>query len=243
MNVSTCFFLYRSELIVSMKNGPYALDTNGSNDEVFNTKKQKVSTQLLDMCGTKKGDAETLFSTIDETLSKVGVSWDNCVDIGMDNTSVNLGRNNSIMTRVLAKNDSIYVNGCPCHIVHNTANKSASSFALGTGFDIEDVLVDVFHWFDKSSKRKVTLEGFCEFMEQEYKKIIKCVSTRWLSLESAVTCCLKLYPFLKSYFLSVDEKGPRFERLVTKFTDPMTELYMYFYQFSLQSFIRFNLYL
>ena len=76
----------------------------------------------------------------------------------------------------------MYVNGCPCHITHNTANKGARSFALETGFDIEDMMIDVFHWFHKSNKRKNTLEEFCKFMEQEYKKIIKYVSTRWLSL-------------------------------------------------------------
>ena len=76
------------------------------------------------------------------------------------------------------------------------------------------------------------------------QKIIRYVSTHWLSLESAVTRCLKLYPSLKSYFLSVDEKGNwKFDRLFGKFSDPMIEVYMYFYQFSLQPFIRFNLYI
>ena len=61
------------------------------------------------------------------------------------------------MTQVLEKNDSAYINGCPCYIIHNTANKGVSSFALETGFNIEDMLVDVFHLLDKSSKRKNTL--------------------------------------------------------------------------------------
>ena len=155
----------------------------------------------------KKSDAETLFSAIDEVLSNAGVSWDNCVGMGMDNTSINLGINNSTMTRVLEKNNSVYINGCPYHIIHHTANKGASSFALETGFDIEDMLVDVFRWFDKSNKRKNTLEEFCEFMEREYKKIIKLLSTHWLFLESVVTRCLKFYLSLESYFLSVEEKG------------------------------------
>ena len=122
------------------------------------------------MCGTKKSDAETLFSTVDEVLSNAVVSKDNCVGMGMDNTSVNLGINNSIMTRVLEKNNSVYINGCLCHIIHNIANKGASSVALETVFDIEDMLIDAFHWFDKSNKRKNTVQEFCEFMEKEYKK-------------------------------------------------------------------------
>ena len=115
------------------------------------------------------------------------MNWNNCVTIGMDNTSVNTGIHNSIKTRVLEKNSSVHVNGCPCHIVHNTAAKAAETFSEVAGFDIEDFLVDLYHYFDKSSKRKVTLEEFCLFCEQEYRKIIKYVSTTWLSLEAAVT--------------------------------------------------------
>ena len=64
---------------------------------------------------------------------------------------------------------------------------------METGFDIGDMLVDVFQWFDKSNKRKSTLEEFREFMEQEYKNIIKYVFTRRLSLEPPDTRCLKLF--------------------------------------------------
>ena len=97
------------------------------------------------------------------------------------------------------------MNGCSYHIVHNTAAKAAETFSKVAEFDIEDFLVDLYHYFDKSSKRKVALEEFCLFCEQEYRKIIKYVSTRWLSLEAAVTRSLKIYPSLRSYFLSADE--------------------------------------
>ena len=164
--------------------------------------------------------------------------------IGMGNTSVSMGIHNSTKTRVLEKNSSAHVNGCPCHIVRNTAAKAAETFREVAGFDIEDFLVDLYHYFDKSSKRKVTHEEFCLFFEQEYRKIIKYVSTRWLSLEAAVTRSLKIYSSLRSYFLSItEENGPRFKRLVEHYSKPMTEVYLYFYQSVLQMFIRFNLYL
>ena len=114
---------------------------------------------------------------IDDALKKEDVNWNNCVAVGMDNTSVNMRIHNSIKTRVLKKNSSVHVNGCPCHIVHNTAAKAAETFSEVAGFDIEDFLVDLYHYFDKSSKRKVTHEEFCLFFEQEYRKIIKYVST------------------------------------------------------------------
>ena len=60
---------------------------------------------------------------------------------------------------------SIYINGCPCHIVQKMANKGAEMFMLESGFDVEDTLVDIFYWFDKSSKRKFELEELCSLCD------------------------------------------------------------------------------
>lgn len=53
--------------------------------------------------------------------------------------------------------------------------------------------VDLFYWFDKSTKRKSTLADFCVFCDVTYAAVIKHVSTRWLSLATAVERSLKLY--------------------------------------------------
>ena len=47
--------------------------------------------------------------------------------------------------------------------MHNIANKGAQTFRGISDFDIEDFLVDLFHWFGKSSERKVsvTLNSQC----------------------------------------------------------------------------------
>ena len=66
------------------------------------------------------------------------------IGFGVDNTSVNLGVHESIMTHVKAKNDSCYFMGCPCHIVHNIASKGSKAFTKISGFDVEDLCVDAF---------------------------------------------------------------------------------------------------
>ena len=66
---------------------------------LFDDDKGKVSLQLLDMGACKEGNAEALFSSINSTLRENRVDWENCVAIGLDNTAVNVGKNNSIMTR------------------------------------------------------------------------------------------------------------------------------------------------
>ena len=57
------------------------------------------------------------------------------------------------------------------------------------------------------------LQSFFEFHDPEYKRIIKYISIRWISLEAAVGRALRLLPLLTSYFLSEEDKSPQLERL------------------------------
>jgi len=49
----------------------------------------------------------------------------------------------------------MYFMGYPCHMVYNTAIKAAGAFQSVTKFDVEDMMLDLFYWFDKSTKRKI----------------------------------------------------------------------------------------
>ena len=147
--------LLRSELVSTMQKMPYSLCVDGSSDtdlqkmnpltvRVIDANFNKVAMRFLDMCatsGTDAATAETIFTKIDSVISTHNIPWINCVGVGVDNTSVNIGRHNSIMTRVHNVNATVYFMGCPCHIAHNTANNAADSFRDMTGFDIEDFLV------------------------------------------------------------------------------------------------------
>ena len=139
--VAEIYIIFRSELIRQMNSWPDSLGTDGSDDEsglkklnhvlicLFNDNKGKVSVQLLDMGACKEGTAEALFNNINSILRENRVDWENCVVAGLDNTAVNVGKKNSIMTRGLVKNKNIFINGCACHIINNTANKAAERFS------------------------------------------------------------------------------------------------------------------
>lgn len=71
-----------------------------------------------------------------------------------------------------------------------------------SGFNVDNMVIDLFYWFDKSTKRKACLVEFCSFCDLEYRQIVKHVNTRWLSLDGAVGRVLQQFPGLKSYFLS-----------------------------------------
>lgn len=80
------------------------------------------------------------------------------------NTSVNVGARNSIFTLVMQKNPVCYFMGCPCHLVHNVVCRASTTFADASGFDIENMCIDVFYYFDKSTKRKSMLVEFQNFV-------------------------------------------------------------------------------
>ena len=124
-------------------------------------------------------------------------------------------------------------------------------------------MIDMYYFFDKSTKRKAELADYCTFCDIEFRKILKHVSTRWLSLETAVSRTLQQYPALKSMFLcegilnillysyswlcsfnSISESSnARASRLSRLFSDPMTEVYLLFYQATMQIFVAMNKFL
>ena len=54
-------------------------------------------------------------------LSLHGISWINCVGIGVEYTNGNLAGRNSMKRRVKERRPSCYFMGCPCHSIHSIA--------------------------------------------------------------------------------------------------------------------------
>ena len=138
---------------------------------VFDVNFNRVMTNVFDMNlidGTDASTAGAMFQSIDNQLNYHDIRWDYCLAIGLDNTNVNIGDHNSIKSRAKEKNGSIVIAGCPCHILHNASCKAGEMFSQVTNFDIEDHAVDLFHWFDKSSKQKSLLKKHYEFCDTDY---------------------------------------------------------------------------
>ena len=122
---------------------------------IFDINQKVISQKFLDLCLTKGLDAskpKEIFDAIHNTLERYDIPWDNCTAFGVDNTNSNIGAKNSIKSRVIAINPSVYFVGCPCHIIHNAAQKATEMFGEISGVDIEECCVDHCYWFDKSTK-------------------------------------------------------------------------------------------
>ena len=230
-----------STLIDYLQHNPFSLAIDGSSGtgsenmyplvvRIYDVNKGEICSRFWKMCMVSDCSAEGIFTQVSKLFDEDSVPWDNVIGLSLDNASVNMGRHNGLYRKFEAKCNSVYTLGCPCHIIHNTANHAAWAFAGVTGFDVGDFLVDIFYYFDSSTKRQALLKEYCKFCDQDYRKILKFGATRWLSKEVCINRVLKQYCSLKSYFASQPElrRDPRLTRLQVYFADPLTEVYLLF---------------
>ena len=88
-----------------------------------------------------------------------------------------MGARFSLHTRLQQKTIRAYVSGCPCHILHNTSSTAAAAFAEVTGFEIEDLAVNVVYWFDKSTNRRSAGKNFVFLQYSLQRSGVACVDT------------------------------------------------------------------
>ena len=220
---------YQQELVAYMKENPYALAIDGSSDNsiemnpltvrIFDQVSGTVCTRFLDMCMSSEANAEAIFSKMEAALAKHGISWDNCVGISLDNTSawvaITLSRLEfSMQTQQFTLWDvlvTLFITLLGKLIVHLKRYSLSNVYKFiyiiilyvkVSKFNVEEMVIDLYYWFDKSTKRKANLQRYCVFCDTNYRDIIKHVSTRWLSLEKAINCTLQQYKALRSYYIS-----------------------------------------
>ena len=98
-----------------------------------------------------------------------------------------VGKRNSVLSRIRqARQDD----GC--------AQKGAARLSV----KVDDLFIDLCYHFEKSVRRKAELRSYMEFTGKQVRKVLKYVSTRWLSLGKCVTRTLALCDTLRSYFIS-----------------------------------------
>ena len=188
---------------MSDKSNIYNLVNDGSSDTglkkmnvactmIFDINRSKtVEMSYFDMCSTTWEDASkasTLFTAINDAMKKRHVDWSNCVSIGVDNTNSNVGRHNSLSSRILQCNKSTHIDGCSCHLAHLAASKGGAAFTDVSGFNMEQRHVDLYYYFKGSTRRKGILLVYIYFVGLEWDGIARFVPTRWLCLER---CCQK----------------------------------------------------
>ena len=110
-------------------------------------------------------------------LKSRDIPWSNCIALGSDNASVMTWNKKGVIAFMEKEQPSIYLSGCSLHQVHIAAKKAAECLP-----PVDDILVDIYYYFNKSDKRKSEFKEMQELCDLEQRRMIKHVCTRWLSI-------------------------------------------------------------
>ena len=137
-------------------------------------------------------------------LQKYRREWetDQVSAFSADNTNINYWFHNSVYTNLKKTQKDLLRGNCHAHIVHNTVKYAQDKLSV----DMENVVLKVYSFFSCSAKRRDSLKEFCDV---EFCEILRHVTTRWLSLNPAISQFVQSWHALKSYFISLGDECPR----------------------------------
>jgi hypothetical protein len=198
------------KITTALKMGPFSLATDGSTDmdckqlyplivRYFDPDRGQIMCVLLTMAENREASTgRNIFKLLDDELKKRQIPWQNCISFAADNAMVMQGLGIGVAGCIKTVQHNVYMLGCPCHLMHIAAEKGAHELPFSTS--VEDILVDIWYYLDKSSKRHQELEKFKSMCGTENRKILKHVSTRWLSLGACLDRLLMQWDALYEYF-------------------------------------------
>ena len=160
----------------------------------------KIVTSLLSLPSCEGASTgENIFQLLNKEID----DWELCVGFCSDNASVMTGKNNGVAAHIKSENPAVFINGCTCHLIHLAASKAADKIPV----KIDSLLIDMYYYLDKSTKRQKKLKAIQELTEPGVYKILKHCATRWLSLETCVKRLLQQYDALLQFFCTESEES------------------------------------
>ena len=180
----------KEKLLLHRWNG---LATDGSSDEddkfllvlVRHVDKDSglVATSLLEMSNNNSGStAQQMYDVCNKVREAFSLDWDNFVVYSSDNTNSMIGQHNSFLQEIRSAQggQKVFDLVCPCHLAHMCAGKGAKEFSV----NVKELFIDKYYLFCRSEKQKNQLREFITFNNNEVRKVINHVSSRWLSIGS-----------------------------------------------------------
>ena len=203
-------------LIQCMREGPFSIATDGSNDfedvklyplvvRFFNASQGRVVCLLLHLLESSVSTGEAIYKLMVDYLAKHNIPWTNCLSFAADIAKVMVGTGVGVAGHLRRQHPHVCVIGCACHLIHIAAEKASSNLRV----NVEDILIKIWYYLDKSSKRKTLLKELQKFHSVENRKTLKHVSTRWLSLGQCTTRLVEQWEPLAEFFKEEDAKTRR----------------------------------
>ena len=140
------------------------------------------------------------------SLIKKNIPWQNCIAFGCDNATVMTGKHKGVAKYVKEKQSDSFIMGCYCHLLHIAAQNAASKLP----YSVDELLIDIYYYLNKSTKRQQALKSFQALCGIEMRKMIKHSVTRWLSLEKCISRLLEQWLPLQEFFKKENEPNNKF---------------------------------
>lgn len=194
-------------IVSNLQTVPFSVATDGSNDSdsklypivvtFYDQSQLKIVSRLLSLPDLQ-GDAtgKNIGNLVLNELERFNVPVEHLVAFSADNAAVMLGNKNGVAAVLKQKQEALVVVGCPCHLINLAAEKAAAVLPCKVG----DILIDVYYYLEKSVKRKEKLHKFQELYNNEARKILKHICTRWLSLGRSLPRLIDNWDPLQSFF-------------------------------------------
>ena len=126
----------------------------------------------------------------------------NCTSFSADSASINFGSKNGIFKKLQKHNENIIPSRCSCHLLDNLSKCVYNSLSI----DIHGLVSNIYSYFNRSPKNVDILKKIFDEFRLEFKKVLKNVPTRWLSLNKYLGRKLDNYIVLKHFFKNkIDE--------------------------------------
>jgi hypothetical protein len=218
-----------AEVIAECQKYPFTILCDGGNDMIekkyfaimvryWNQSARQPVTRFLCMPVCNIATAAALFEALSKELESRNLPW-NVIGYASDTCSVMVGAHNSVLSRLREKQPKVFSLGCLCHLAALCATAAIKTLP----FSVDDLLIDIYYHFKHSAKKwSEFAEIRAEFSEIKPLKILKHLTTRWLSLQRCIKRLLDQWPALYSYF--IEPTSDRVQRVAKHLSDPEVKL-------------------
>lgn len=253
--IMTCSKQKTETLADAMKQGPFVIGTDGSQESgekcypivVRVLSDSGIRTELL--CNPTCDEASTgenIFNVLDAELSALNISWENCLALVCDNAYVMTGTHKGVFSYIKQKHDRVFLAACVCHLLSLALKKGIKA---SSKFDLDDTMRQLSWYLSKSSNRQQRLKQCQEKCGLPKHKLTDHVPTRWLSLGAALSRVLEQWEALKMFFkeectLKSSDTSQEVSSIKMKlkefFCRRTTKLYVHFFATVIEMFDKAN---
>ena len=143
-------------------------------------KTRSVVDAVLDFYNDCNESSEAIAHRIKSVIEKNNLGLSSLLSYSADNASVNYGKHSSVYQKLKLDNSYIVQANCYCHVLNNYVKYALKAFI----FDVESFVIKTYtrNSFASSAKKSEVFRDFCNFLDMEYRELLRHVSARWLSL-------------------------------------------------------------